>query len=314
MRGVVTLAILAAGCSIDSAGLDDERSFTDGVIEDTGAGAVDTSVPAADSAPIVDTRGEDSVVEVAVDSSAKDADAADAGCGAPTPTANPCSELTRREQLASGQTMDGRADDFCDVPYVDFNNWMGVIRDPSAIPTSLQSTMRVRAAWSSFGLHLHLSLRDDKIQVAPDLMLWQGDSAEIYVAGYDALTGAFDNITKDVGAHQIIFAPSVGATPTRAVYFYGGTARGGPPLDRWFARNTGGGYDLEVRLPWGDLKPTSHAAPTAGKRVALTFGFNQKQDAQKAFAIHQVKTTTPFGPCSQPYCDDRLWCTPILNP
>ncbi len=319
MRGLVVLAILTAGCSINSAGLDDERSFSDGVVEDTATR--DTTVPAADGAPIFDAEVEDGTLEATIDgapdtraSDAKPDAIPDAGCGAPPPTANPCSELPHREALATGQTMDGRAEDFCDVPYADFDNWSGVIRDPDPTPMPVRTTMRIRAAWSSFGLHLHLSLRDDKIQVAPDLNLWQGDSAEIYVAGYDALTGAFDDITKDPGAKQIIFAPGAGATPTRAYNFYGGAPRGGPLPDRWFHRNTGAGYDLELRLPWGDLKPLTMAAPTAGKRVALTFAFNQKQDGQKAFAVYQVKTTTPFSSCTQPFCDDRFWCTPILNP
>jgi hypothetical protein len=319
------------GCSLNSAGIGEEPpDLTDAVI-DTSLGSADTNIT-IDSAAIFDGDSEDSAVDTSMpvdapvvmdtkpDTKPDVMPEVDAGCGAPTPTANPCTEIPHREALAvlgaAGQVLDGRADDFCDVPYVDFANSMGVMQVPNPIPMAVRTTMRIRTAWSSFGLHIHLGVTDDKLQVVPngDVNLWQGDSAEIYVAGHDTLTGQFDNVSKDVGAHQIIYAPPVGGTPARAVFFYPGGPKGGPATDRWLVRTTGTGYEVEIRMPWTDLKSSAMSAPTVGKRIGLAYAFNQKQDGEKAFAVYQTKTSTPFGSCGQPSCDDRFWCTPILNP
>lgn len=332
------------GCSLRSDGLSEgDPSLVDGAVDST-SGTSDTAEAIPDGTSIFDADVEDStavdstvadakvdstIVDAKVDTAVppdtkpdvlpdvRDADApADAGCKAPTPTANPCSEIAHLEALATGQTMDGRADDFCDVPYIDYDNSKGVIHDPDPVPPALQTTVRIRVAWSSYGLHAHVSVNDPKIQVvgASEVNLWQADSVEMYVAGYDALTGQFDGVTKDIGAAQMIFAPAAGATPTRAMYFYLGTAKGSPPGDRWFHRATTGGYELEIKLPWADLKPTSMAAPVAGKKIALSWGHNNKHDDAKVFSVFRVKSPGPAGSCTQPFCDDRWWCTPILNP
>lgn len=332
------LLVALSGCSLHADGLSPEdQNLGDGAIElDTSI--ADTTVVVPNDEGVADAGVEPDttvVTDTAKPGSAKPdttvldtampdtfvADTYDAGCVA-LPIATPCANLPHYEKLATAQSMDGKADDFCDVPFVVFDNSTGAVRDPSPTPAEAKTTMTIRAAWSSVGLHLHLAVKDPKIIVATpasEKNLYLGDSVEIYVAGYDTLTGSYDFMTKDFGAQQIIIAPALpdGTIGTRAQLFYGGGPKGSPPLDRWASRNTADGYEIEVRLPWTDLKPTTMAAPVAGKKIALTLGFNNKYDAtkQQAFSVYQVKTVaSPVSGCTQPFCDDRYWCTPTLDP
>jgi hypothetical protein len=344
------LIVLLSGCSLDAAGLvpDEENPLTDSTVESDSASVDDTTMifptddgVVPDSTSPTDSTSADSV---AVDTTVADTfkpdtfvadtfkpdtivpdtivDTFDAGCVA-LPIATPCANLPHYEKLAvlgaAGQTMDGRADDFCDVPFVVFDNSTGIVKDPNPTPAEARTTMTIRAAWSTFGLHLHLAVKDPKVIVTPysNDNLFEADSVEVYTAGYDALTGAFDGMTKDLGAQQIIIAPTnpEGTVMTRGVYFFSGTRKGSPSIDRWAARNTAEGYEIEMRVPWADLKPSGMPAPTAGKKIALTFAFNNKTDTTKAFSVFQVKpVATPVTGCTQPFCDDRYWCTPTLDP
>lgn len=312
------------GCSLQSDGLDTDESF-----QTSDASRIDASAPVLDDGALETLAPMDSFVETdsaVVDSTAGDTrldTSSDAGCAAAPATATPCDKLPARQALATGQTLDGRADDFCDVPYVDFANGVGAVRDPNPTPTEAQTTMRIRVAWSTFGVHAHVAVRDSKLLVAmpaTEKFLFYGDSIEIYVAGYDALTGSFDGATKDYGAQQIIIAPPTadGTVGTRATYFYGAVgAKGSPLSDRWFSRVTAEGYEIELRLPWADLKPAAMPVPVAGKKIALTWAFNNKYDAakQQAFSVFQARPVgiPPVPACGQPYCDDRMWCTPTLQ-
>jgi hypothetical protein len=341
------LIIALSGCSLDAAGLvpDEENPLTDSTVESDSASVDDTTMifptdegvapdsgsPPDSSSPDVPPPMDSAAVDTSVGDTFKPdtfkpdtlvADTFDAGCVA-LPIATPCANLPHYEKLAvlgaAGQTMDGRADDFCDVPFVVFDNSTGVVRDPNPTPAEARTTMTIRAAWSSFGLHLHVTVKDPKVIVTPysNDNLFEGDSVEVYTAGYDALTGVFDGTTKDLGAQQIIIAPTnpEGTVMTRGVYFFSGTRKGSPSIDRWAARNTAEGYEIEVRIPWADLKPSGMPAPTAGKKIALTFAFNNKTDTTKAFSVFQTKpVATPVTGCTQPYCDDRYWCTPTLDP
>ncbi len=181
--------------------------------------------------------------------------------------------------------------------------------------------MRIRVAWSSFGLHAHLGVKDPNVlpYTGGDALVFYGDSIEIYVAAYDALTGAFDGTAKDVGAQQIVFGATDGTIASRATYLFMGGSRGSPPSLVWYARQTASGYDIELRIPWADLKPVSMAAPTSGSHIALTSALNSKYNSTdpQAFSAFQVKSPypTPTSCAStdpQPFCDDRLWCTPVL--
>lgn len=313
-------ALLFAACALCACAFDKQGTASDLGLGSSDVGvdalAVDTSV---DTSVVVDGGAD---VPVATDTfvpeGATDA-VTDSGvtCKAPKGDLAPCTSIPSYEALATGQVLDGKADDFCDLPFVDFDNTKGAIKAPDPIPGGANVITRIRVAWSSYGLHAHLSVKDDKPFVYPgtDGLLWQGDSVEIYAAGTDALTGSFDGTSKDRGAQQIVFAPPNGSTPTRAQYFYVGTPGGSPPALLWAARLTTSGYDVELRIPWADLQASAVAA---GRKIALTFAMNNKYDATKAqaFSTFQVKSPLPSpSTCTsgvQAYCDDRVWCTPTL--
>jgi len=309
--------VLATGCSLQSAGTAEPIELLDDASTDTTVER-DTLFPANDTATEdaqLDTIAEDAQLDAAPE-------VIDVGtCPAGKAGAKPCDEIPHLEGLATAQVMDGAPDDFCGIPYVDFDNSKGAIRDPASITGPAQTTMRIRVAWSSFGLHAHLAVKDDSLlphKPLTDDRVYLGDSVEIYVAGHDMMTGAFDGATKDFGAQQIIFTAPDTTTMSRAVYFYGGTPKSSPDINRWKARLTSAGYEIELRLPWGELKHSSMMTPSTGSRIALTWAFNNKYNTTdpQAFSVFQVKTPYPtVTPCpgtAQPFCDDRLWCTPAL--
>lgn len=308
----VAMAVLWAGCSLDSAGTGNDVDLIDAITNPTDTGVTDSGAIVADA-------GDALIFETDPDATP---DTIDAGCPAAKAGAKPCDEIPAREALASGQVLDGKSDDFCDVPYVDFDNTKGAIRVPTMMPAAASATMRIRVAWSSFGLHAHLSVKDSTPMphTAADPSVFLGDSIEIYVAGHDTLSGAFDGATKDVGAQQIVFSAPGDTSASRATYFYMGSPSGSPPSLLWFARKTAGGYEIELRIPWADLKSASLPNPTAGKRIALAWALNNKYSSDpQAFAVFQVKSPYPTptscpSPDPQPFCDDRLWCTPLLAP
>jgi len=312
-RAWIAVAVLGAGCSLRSEGTGEPLDLFDASVET--ALVADTGVVVVEDSTI-DSAVVDSVTQET------ELDVVDAACPAAKAGAKPCDEIPAREALATGQTMDGIADDFCDVPYVDFDNSKGAIRDPASISGAAQATMRIRVAWSSYGLHAHLAVKDSNLlphKPLTDKNVYLGDGVEIYVAGHDSLTGAFDGISQDFGAQQIIFTAPDATTMSRAVYFYGGTPKSSPDITRWAARLTSAGYEIELRLPWGELKHSSMTTPTTGKRIGLTWAFNNKYNTTDphAFSVFQVKTPFPTStPCPggnpQPFCDDRLWCTPVL--
>lgn len=308
--------VLVTGCSLQAGGTAEPIEFIDA--------SVDTTVERDAFLPPTDATADDAAVDTAAEDVQLDAapEVIDVGpCPAGKAGATPCDTIPHLEALATAQVMDGAPDDFCGIAYVDFDNSKGAIRDPSSIGGSAQTTMRIRVAWSSYGLHAHLAVKDDDIlphKPLTDDRVYLGDSVEVYVAGHDQLTGAFDGATKDFGAQQIIFTAPDTTTMSRAVYFYSGTPSSSPDINRWKARLTSAGYEIELRLPWGELKHSSMTTPTKGSRIALTWAFNNKFNTTDphAFAVFQVKTPFPtMTSCpggAQPFCDDRLWCTPAL--
>ena len=319
-RALLAVAVLAAGCSLESAGTAGSVDAIDSGVDVTIEG--DTGTPVVEDSALDTFIADASVADTGIASVDTGPEVPDAGkCPAPKGDAKPCDGITHREELATGQMMDGAPDDFCDVPYVDFDNSKGVIKSPSPTPGAAVTTMRIRVAWSSYGIHAHLAVQDPNLlplKPLTDKNVFLGDSVEVYIAGHTALTGDFDGLSKDIGAQQIIFTAPDSTTMSRAVYFYNGVSRSSPDINRWTARLTSAGYDVELRLPWSELKPPSLPAPTMGARIALSWAFNNKYNTTdpQAFSVFEVKTPYPSPTnCTgdpQPFCDDRLWCTPKL--
>lgn len=321
-RLLLLLACGSVACSLQRGGtasdvvLDHVDTGIDSSVADTFV-AIDTAVPEDSTAP--DTTAVDSASDDGPEADVATEADAPATCKAPKAGLDPCTSIPLYEPLATGQILDGKADDFCDLPFVDFDNTKGAIKVPDPVPGGANTVTKIRVAWSSYGLHAHFGVKDDKplVYAGTDGALFLGDSVEIYLAGTDALTGTYDGSTSDKGAVQIVIAPPDATTPTRATYFYMGAANGSPPSDRWAARVVTGGYEIEVRIPWADLFATG---VVAGRKIALTIATNNKYDATKthAFSTFQVKSPYPTpSTCSgsvQAFCDDRIWCTPTLAP
>jgi hypothetical protein len=129
----VAMTVLCPGCSLNSAGTADDIAL------------VDANVAPSDTAVDRDT-GIFAVEDAAIDDSSPPDAVTDAGCPAAKAGAKPCEEIPAREALATGQVLDGKPDDFCDVPYVDFDNGKGAIRTPTT-----RAVPRRRCAFASRG-------------------------------------------------------------------------------------------------------------------------------------------------------------------
>ncbi|MEO7095345.1 MAG: sugar-binding protein [Polyangiales bacterium] len=215
--------------------------------------------------------------------------------------------------LAGAQVIDGKDDDFCGVEQTTFDVRTGAFTDPMEAGAYVTAVARVRAAWSTTGMHFHFSVQDATYFPTPTSRPhWQGDSVELFIAGHNVLTGAYDGVI-DRGAMQLIFVPpSSAGVPARAgIYYKGGTTMELPSA-MWLAREVPGGYEIEVGLPWDFIGGTPPYA--AGKKIGIDFAVNDVVDngrSQFFYSVYRV-VAPPAGSCGVPFCDDRVWCKPPL--
>ncbi len=323
---VCSCALRTEGTAIDEApGVEvgAEDSSSDSTIapgEDVGAETVpeDFGTDAAVDSTIATEAGIDASADTtddARDSATDTRDAApDAAPCVPVPTTKLCTEIEHLESLATAQVLDGTPDEFCGASYYEFDNSSGESTDPSPVPIEAKTIVKTRVAWSTFGLHLHLAVADPMLWTHADPQyIWQGDSVELYVAGFATLTGRFD-ATNDVGAMQVVLTPVANALPARAEIFFAGARQGSLPTEQWKIRNVATGYEVEVRIPWAFIGGTAIAA---GKSIGFTMAVNQKWNTtiRHTFSLWKQKVINS-SPCpggvGNAYCDDRTWCTPKL--
>lgn len=242
-------------------------------------------------------------------------------CPGPS-TGDACTLVPR---LPRAQKVDGFGDEFCDVPATSFDAKSAQYVEPSKPPAGVSSTARVHVAYSDAGLHVFVHVADPKVVVAPYTsvpLLTNGDSIEICAAGFGDVTGSFSHGV-DVGAAHIVIAPPYGGFPPRALRydsFEDGTPAALPSTD-FAGRLVDDGYEIELHLRWADLTGT-HGTPVAPQKIAFDVSINLSDDG-KARVLQETlgfrPQTKPSDDCvhngttAEPYCDDRVWCTPSLQ-
>lgn len=227
--------------------------------------------------------------------------------------------------------MDGAPDEFCDVPgqALDASNWVHPFFFHGASASDIHEKATVRVAASADGLRIHVHVTDATVFVSTDpLTLHEGDSIEVYAAGFVPTHGDFDG-TVDIGARHIILAPPSGPGFGARALVWDSTCPGTPspqPLDTSFfaGRLVADGWELELALPWSFLTAPATTPPSSGAQVGFTLALNAQDDAAaggrqvQAFLGYQTIGSSPScAACTktegEPFCDDRTWCTPTLQ-
>lgn len=238
-------------------------------------------------------------------------------CGVPG-TAAPCESLPN---LIVTQTLDGKGDEFCDVPAFHLNaetaKTLGKVLVGHATPTE-DATIKV--AWSDAGLAVFIDVADASVQsvnpVAANLAIdkvYQGDSIELFLASSSAVKGfpgsdgnALHITIPAEGPAVVVKTTSEGITHTAWANA------------QYKQLKTSTGYAIEAQIPW----PGS--VPNTGSLVRFDIGLNSAdksfggvddmRDGQLIYYVGQVATSScQASDGTVPFCDDRTWCTTLLQ-
>ncbi len=331
--GALVVLLSTSGCSLEASGLEAatiDPPATDATTDATADFGSDVSLDAADASPdtlidtsvvAADTDTTDTeplndtadVLEAAVDSSVDAGadtlvvDASDAGC--PTTGGDPCTKLTR---LVPKQVVDGSGAELCAIPPVKVEATNAEFLVPAIVYPWATASVQARIAWSADGLHAHFAVTDPTNAPAPTADAhYNGDCIELFAAGHTNLTGKFDG-TVDKGAVHVIFTRPNG-DGTRAGIHYDGLYKAELPKAEYATVTRVGGYDVEVHLTWKFLEGMGIVA---GSRIGLDFALNDRRDLATGAAQYmgyRIRKPQPVGFCGGLYCDDRVWCQPLLE-
>lgn len=242
-------------------------------------------------------------------------------CGVPF-SASPCTNLFN---LVVTQTLDGKADEFCDIPAFHLNadtaKASGRVVVGNATPTE---DATVKVAWSSAGVAVFVDVVDASVQsvnaVAPNQAIdkvYQGDSIELYIASSSDVKGAPG---ADSNTLHVTIPADGPAVLVKTTTSNGSTSitHSAWSTSQYKQLKTATGYTIEAQLPW----PGS--VPMVGGLVRFDIGLNSAdrifggvddmRDGQLIYYVGQV----PSSSCQPsdgtlPFCDDRTWCTTLLQ-
>jgi hypothetical protein len=231
-----------------------------------------------------------------------------------TATATPCTSIPK---FNGTQTVDGKDDDFCDVPSFVFDKPSAkVVNNYNGIQDSEFPSVSARVAWSPAGLHAFFNVTDASVEsvlMASDQATaistpYQGDSIELFISSSDNATGVPGG---DNGAVHVTLAatgPSVSVKTTAGPT----TTYTELPAAQYSQAKTATGYAVEVLLPW------QGAAPSGGGKVRFDLALNIADsnlggvgDMRDAQLIYYLGTVS--GGCNDAWCDDRTWCSTTLE-
>jgi hypothetical protein len=237
-----------------------------------------------------------------------------------TATATPCTTIPKFDGT---QTVDGKDDDFCQVPSFVFNKASaGFVNNYNNIQDSEFPVVTARVAWSAAGLHAFFDVTDASVQSVtmadPGQALtapYEGDSIELLISSSDAATGAPGG---DNGTAQVTLA-ATGLSASVKVTNNGGIATTYTelPAAQYAQAKTATGYVIEVQLLWQGV------APSGGGKVRFDLAVNvadtnfgsvsDMRDAQMVLNQSSVSGQTSCPGAAEPWCDDRTWCSTTLQ-
>jgi hypothetical protein len=217
------------------------------------------------------------------------------GSGCASFTANPCVSIPH---FTGTQVVDGLGDEFCNVPgaILDLGN-AGYVS-----PTGATSSTRteIRVAWSDAGLHAFVHVDDPNV-FRTTTYPWDSDNVQFFVTAETPRGGV---PVVDVGYQLFILPPDATHAATSTT-----TTSLGPDV-RVGGKVVATGYDLELLWSW-----TGALTPMVSSKVIgfdLVVGVNDSGGAARDFE-YGLYLGTPTTTCVDLYCDDALWCHPILE-
>jgi hypothetical protein len=235
-----------------------------------------------------------------------------------TSTVNPCTSIPK---LTGTQTVDGKGDDFCQVPSFQFdvtNN--AKVNNYNNVPLSQFETVTGQVAWSSAGFSAFFDVKDASVQTVNMAdatqaigKIYQGDSIEIMISSNNNVTGLTG--TDNNSLHVIIPAdgPAVSVKTSNSSGASSGTHTA--LLSSQYAQvKTGTGYAVEVQLPWPG------GTPSVGAQIRFDLSLNSADkifgtidDMRDGQLLYYVGTVSGTTTCQSkegtvPFCDDRTWC------
>jgi len=242
--------------------------------------------------------------------------------GGGTTSSNSCSALAADycsclPAFSGTQVVDGAGDEFAQIPAMTFAlssaPYTHVLK---SLP--VDEVISVRAGWSDLALHLHVHIEDPSI--APDTAstLWNGDNVQFFAAGTDVLTGAYTG-TEDGGAlHVLVSAPTTSSATQSVVIFQNGVSTTAPFTNGAYAgRRVTDGYEIELQLLWSNKAE----ARKSGARIGFDLVVGSATLTSGGLVLEGGLANNPvtssvactLGGRVHPGCDDRTWCTPMLQ-
>ena len=221
-------------------------------------------------------------------------------------------------KFAGAQVVDGVGDEFSALAPMTFALNAAPYINPSRAG-SLPERVTFRAGWSDVALHVHVHVDDSSINPDPSSTLWNGDNVQLFVAPTDNLTGTYTG-TEDGGAiHVLISAPSAADVSRAIVIYQNGVSTNSPFVTGSFAgHRVTGGYEIEAQLQW---LPAANPR-RSGARIGFDLLVGAASDPSQGLALEGGLANFPVSAASpacdlggriQPGCDDRTWCTPVLE-
>lgn len=228
----------------------------------------------------------------------------------------PCTSLP---VFTGTQQVDGDDTDFGALPCFEltFSN-AGSVRvdgDKEGAQYDRTESVRARVAWSDAGLHVFAYVTDPALVPAGSIdEIWNGDGIEVLFHSSANLTG---DPQVDGVSHAILSAsPALAASVQTSA---GSATHTALASDRYRTRVVDDGYVVELQLPW-----PAGGNPASGSQIGFDFALNSAddspagapdgRDAQAMLYVGSVSDGTPCGEgAAEPWCDDRTWCTPVLQ-
>ena len=229
-------------------------------------------------------------------------------------TADYCSCLPA---FTGSQVVDGAGNEFSEIAGMTFA--LSSAPYTHALQASaVDEVVTVRAGWSDQALLLHVHVEDPSVYPDPASTLWNGDNVQVFAAGTDGLTGTYTG-TEDGGAiHVLVAAPDTAGTTRSVAIYQNGTASTVPFTNGTYAaRRLTDGYEVELRLLWA----SNAKARVSGARFGFDLVVGSATLTSGGLVLEGGLANNPVpssSPCSlggrvQPGCDDRTWCTPVLE-
>ena len=218
------------------------------------------------------------------------------------PMGDPCHAIPR---LTATQVVDGAGDEFCAIPgFVMTLENAGFVNPAGTKNTTTRAV--IGSAWSPEALHAHVHVDDARIFGASPL--YNGDNVQFFISGDKPAIGKFSG-TQDGAANQLMLAPPEPPAMGRSSTLYTSATF------QYVGRIVEGGYEVELRWPWNGIATPAAAGKTIG--LDLVIGVKDlATSVTRDFEYGMFRKPNPATSCmgvAELWCDDLLWCSPILR-